>query len=355
MNTRPASHVPPIRKLPFGIGYAAFAFASGCCVLLLARANALTFPYPWNDEARFFLPAWWLSTNGSLSPAVLNAPQGIFWVPDGFYIWLAAILSIFGRIVEVARVACELTVTLGVALFAIAFRRITGSPWIGAAVTTVLLTPPTIFAANMIRMEAPLFLIFAVAVLFHIAGMRLACASMLLLSLLFHPAFLIALVLYLLAVWTTRKTQGPPRKHSASRMLAWLLFAMVVIAAGLELFRIVQHFPLVRQHMALQEMRKAGHSITALLRKPQGILLGIEILVAVWIAITRRRGSRGAQCENLVPFAAAALGVQLYAVFGGEVMYDVYSLAMTPAIFLCLAYCGLLKGGQLRTDQLKTG
>lgn len=326
-------------RLPSGSGYAAFAIAAACCALLLARANALTFPYPWNDEARFFLPAWWLSLHSSLSPAVLNAPQGIFWVPDGFTIWLAAIFSIFGRSVEAARVACEFAVALGVALFSIAFRRITRSPWVGAAVTTVLLTPPTIFAANMIRMEAPLFLIFAIAILFHIAGTELACASMLLLSLLFHPAFFIALVFYLPAVWATGKTRSTPGKRSVIRVLAWLLFAVVAIAAGLELIRIVQHFPLVRQHMAIQETRKAGHSFAALLIKPQGILLGIEFILVVWLAIARRPGSLQAQRVLLLPVAAAALGVQIYAVFGGEVMYDVYSLAMTPAIFLCLAYC----------------
>ena len=334
-------------------GYVAFAIAAACCVFLLARANALTFPYPWNDEARFFLPAWWLSVHGSLSPAVLNAPQGIFWVPDGFYIWLAVLFSIFGRTVEVARVACEIAVALGVALFAIAFRRMTGSLWIAAAVTTVLLTPPTIFAANMIRMEAPLFLIFAIAILFHIAGSELACASLLLLSLFFHPAFIIALIFYLLAVWVTRDARAQRVRGSASRILAWLLFAMAVIAGGLELFRFVQHFPLVRQHIALQATRKAGHSTAALLLRPQGILLGIEFIVAIWIAAARRSGSLRVQRAVLAPVAAAALGVQIYAIFGGEVMYDVYSLAMTPAIFLCLAYRGLLKGGQLTSVSYK--
>jgi hypothetical protein len=327
------------KRLPAAYAYNALAIAAACCTFLIARANVLTFPYPWNDEARFFLPAWWLSAHGSLSPTILNAPHGIFWVPDGFYVWLACIFSIFGRSVNVARVACELSVALGVALFAIAFRKITRSSWIGAAATTVLLTPPTILAANMIRMEAPVFLIFAIAILFHIADMRLACASMLFLSLLFHPAFFIALVLYLAAVSATRNTRAHPVQSSARRILAWLLFAVVAIAAGLELIRIVQHFPLVRQHMSIQETRKAGHSFAALLIKPQGILLGIEIILAAWLAIARRPGSLQAQRVLLLPVAAAALGVQIYAVFGGEVMYDVYSLAMTPAIFLCLAYC----------------
>jgi hypothetical protein len=40
--------------------YQIFAIFSGCFVFALAYANRTTFPFPWNDEARFYLPAlWW--------------------------------------------------------------------------------------------------------------------------------------------------------------------------------------------------------------------------------------------------------------------------------------------------------
>lgn len=35
----------------------AVAGATFLAILLLAWLTALTFPYPWNDEARFFLPS----------------------------------------------------------------------------------------------------------------------------------------------------------------------------------------------------------------------------------------------------------------------------------------------------------
>lgn len=64
--------------------YDIFVVAVGCTVFLIARQNILTFPCPWNDEARFCLPSWYFAQTGSLSPAILNAPNGIYWVPDGF-------------------------------------------------------------------------------------------------------------------------------------------------------------------------------------------------------------------------------------------------------------------------------
>lgn len=327
-----------LRRLLAAYGYHGLAIAAACCTFLIARANALTFPYPWNDEARFFLPAWWLSSRGSLSPAILNAPHGIFWVPDGFCVWLAAILSVFGRSVYVARSACEITVALGVGIFALVFRKVSGSLGVGAAISTVLIAPPTILAANMIRMEAPMFLIFALAMLLHVHGRRLACASMLLLSLLFHPAFLIALPGYCLLTWVTQ-SEANRTQETGGRITEWLLFAIVAIAVGVEVFRIAHHFPLFRQHMALQTTRKMGRSMTALIRRPQGILLYLETLVAISLWARLRSPGMETQRSLLLPIAAATLGVQIYAVSGGEMMYDVYSLAMGPALFLCLACC----------------
>ena len=74
--------------------YLVFAILAGCFVFALAYANRTTFPFPWNDEARFYLPAFWRAEHFSLSPTNLHAPSGIFWVPDGFTIFLGLALRL---------------------------------------------------------------------------------------------------------------------------------------------------------------------------------------------------------------------------------------------------------------------
>src|ERR1700744_4672357 len=127
-----------------------FAVFAGCLVFVLAFRNRTTFPFPWNDEARFYLPALWWAVHFSLAPANLHAPQGIFWVPDGFTIFIGLALLCFGKTIQVARGVCEVSVALGVTLFALVFRKLAGCSQAGLCATLLLLTPPVIFAANVV-------------------------------------------------------------------------------------------------------------------------------------------------------------------------------------------------------------
>jgi hypothetical protein len=98
--------------------YRTFAIFAGFLVFTLAYANRTTFPFPWNDEARFYLPALWWAEHYSLSPVNLHAPNGIFWVPDGFTLFIGSALRLFGETMQIARTVCECSVALGVTLFA---------------------------------------------------------------------------------------------------------------------------------------------------------------------------------------------------------------------------------------------
>ena len=51
----------------YGRRYLVFALLAGCFVFALAYANRTTFPFAWNDEARFYLPAFWWAEHFSLS------------------------------------------------------------------------------------------------------------------------------------------------------------------------------------------------------------------------------------------------------------------------------------------------
>jgi hypothetical protein len=316
--------------------YLSSAILAGCFVFAVAYINRTTFPFPWNDEARFYLPAFWWAEHFSLSPANLHAPNGIFWVPDGFTILLGLALRLFGKTMQVARLTCECAVSLGVTLFALGFRKLTGS-WKGGALATLLLsTPPVIFAANMVRMEAPLFLLLSLVLLLHVHEYFLAAGSLLAGSLLIHPALAIAAAGYIVIVCGTPHKSA--RKANSETVVERIIFAVVVMCISAESLRIVHHLGLYRTHMAFQMHRKAIWSLRSKLLKPQGVILALSCF-AVAILLWRRRGQPETPASwNILPMAAVALGILIYAVVGGEMSYDIYSLSLGPALVFCLIY-----------------
>jgi hypothetical protein len=326
----------PQQKAP--LWYSVYVIAAGCAVFLLARQNSLTFPYPWNDEARFYLPALNFAQTGSLSPTILNAPNGIFWMPDGFYVWMGAFLAIFGRSIAIARTLCELTVATSVSIFALSFLKLTRSAGMAAIFTLILISPPIIYAANMVRMEAPLCLLFALALWSHIHRLYWAATALLLLSILFHPGFALALCAYSIALAATHYHSAEDTPPRCKTIAEKTFFLVVVVAFIAEAARIATHFHLFQQHMSYQASRKLSINHWKLLTKPQGVLLCIELAtVLVWLRTTRPN-LNPPERNRLTPIAAATLGIQCYAVFGGLAAYDVYSLSIAPAIFFCLAY-----------------
>lgn len=313
--------------------YRAIALFAGLAIFVLARANRLTFPFPWNDEARFYLPALWFARHGSLNPAVLNAPTGIFWVPDGFTVFLGLVLRLFGQTIETARTACECMIAAGVAVFALSFRKLSGSRTTGALATLLLLTPPVVFAANMVRMEAPVFLLIAFALLLHLNGYFLGASALLFGSLLFHPALGLAVAGYAAIAWAIRQGRNHSRRGRAAE---WLLLAVVLSCWLAEGLHIVRHVDLFKVHMAYQVAQKMRWPLGARLIKPQGVILFFSIAATVMIMIRRRVWDTPKTNQHFLGSAAIALGVQTYAVLGAELTYDVYSLSLAPAIIFCL-------------------
>jgi hypothetical protein len=323
--------------------YGIFVIAVGCTVFLIARQNILTFPYPWNDEARFYLPSWYFAQTGSLSPAILNAPNGIYWVPDGFYIWMGTFLALFGHSIAIGRTLCELTVATSVSIFALSFRKLTQSATMAGAFTLILISPPVIFAANMVRMEAPLCLLFALAIWSHLNRLYWAATALLLLSVLFHPAFLLALCAYLVTLPATHRDPTGDSRSRWKNVAEKTLFLLVVVALLAEIARVATHFDLFQRHMSYQASRKLSISHWKLLIKPQGIVLSMEVAaILVWFKARSQTVNLNIPERNLLaPIVAATLGMQCYAVFGGLTAYDVYSISIGPALFFCMAYRAL--------------
>jgi len=318
----------------YGRRYLVFALLAGCFVFAVAYANRTTFPFPSNDEARFYLPAFWWAEHFSLSPTNLHAPSGIFWMPDGFTIFIGLALRLFGKTIQVARTTCECVVSLGVTLFALGFRKLAGFWKIGMLSTLLLLTPPVVLAANMVRMEAPLFLLIALVLLLHVHGYFLATGSVLAGSLLLHPALGIAAAGYILIACATLLKEVAHRHGEA--VMEWIIFAVVVIGISVELLRIVHHLDLFRAHMTYQVHRKTGSPLHSKLTKPQGLILMIGCLALATLLWRRHFQPELGTVWDVLPMAAVSLGILIYVVVAGEITCNVYSLSVGPALVFCL-------------------
>lgn len=304
----------------------------------LAYVNRTTFPFPWNDEARFYLPALWWAEHGSLSPANIHAPSGIFWVPDGFTIFIGLALRLFGETMQAARGVCECAVALGVTLFALGFRRLGGSWQAGAAATLLLLAPPVVFAANMVRMEAPLFLLIAVALLLHVHRHALAASAVLFGSLLFHPALGIAAIGYAAIVCLLPGSLLPARRASGRSIAAmdWGLVFVVALCALGEVARIVHHWGLFEAHMMFQASQKLRVPLREKLMRPQALILLMSFATVATLLWRRHVYPKLGDMRDILPVAGIALGILIYSVFGDEMLYDVYSLSVCPALAFCV-------------------
>ena len=314
--------------------YQIFAILAGCSVFALAYANRTTFPFPWNDEARFYLPAFWWAEHFSLSPTNLHAPNGIFWVPDGFTIFIGSSLRLFGETMQVARTTCECAVSLGVTLFALGLRKLAGSSMGGVLATLLLLTPPVVFAANMVRMEAPLFLLISLVLLLHVHEHLLAAGSLLAASMLMHPALGIAAVGYAVILCITRRKEGANR--NAAAVTEWIIFAVVVISIATESVRILHHLDLFKAHMTYQVHHKMAPSLLSKLIKPQGVILLISCSAVAILLWRRRVQPELGTVWDVLPIAAISLGVLTYADFVGGMTSNIYSLSVGPALVFCL-------------------
>jgi hypothetical protein len=317
-------------------------------IILLARVNALTFPLPNEDDARFFFPAWSVALHGTLSASVLNAPEGVFWMPHGFYVWLALFLHIFGPTIDVARTVCQLTMATAAVLLVIAYAHLSGSRGFALLCGALLVSPGVIFAANIIRMESLVLLLFATGLLLHSYRYYVAASAIFLLSVVVHPALLLGAALYTIGVFweyvTVRRSNTASlnleREARGGRMLTLAIVVMAVIAIALESIYVLQHLATFHQHMSYQIARKAGRGPIQVLLTKRGFFLVVE---AVFTSVVVGVFYRHIQVwpvfiRELVPIILLTLGLSAYATFGREIPYNVYSYAVVPATFCCLTY-----------------
>jgi hypothetical protein len=305
-------------------------------ILALARVNALTFPLPNEDDASFFFPAWNLAVHGTLRVPLLNAPDGIFWVPHGFYLWLALFLRAFAPTLEVARTVCQLTTAAAAVLLVVAYARICGSRAYALLCGLLLVSPGVIFAADMVRMESLMLLLLATGLLLHSYERRLAAAAVFCLAVVVHPALLLAAVLYAVGIFWAEV--AVPRVTLKGQILTMVIVTAVAAAIALQGVYVLHHLPTFHQHMAYQIARKANRSPVEMLLTKRGLLLICEAVFtsAVIAYFYRHPLAWRIFVRELLPIFLLALGLSAYATLGREIPYNVYCYAVLPATFFCL-------------------
>jgi hypothetical protein len=264
------------------------------------------FPRPWPDEAHFLTPAMALARDGRLAVPELNAGQGLFWMPSGYYVAQLPLLLV--RVDALA--GARLLSLVGVVTFAVC----AGLTAVRAGVTrTVAFTavlawlcmPRVVAIANIARMEG-VVLGLAGACLALVARDRWPWAVVVsLLGPLVHPVGIVLPVAVIGAAAVrpgiARRSDGPTRRWSRAEMIA---LAAVVVLTLAQLAYFAVHADVAADHLRFQITRKAGRPITVrwwqlalLLSAAAGGLAATlrwrrsaPALVALWVAMALAGG-----------------------------------------------------------------
>ena len=215
-----------------------------------------TLPRPWPDESHFIAPALALVDGDGLSVPELNAPQGIFWMPSGYYVAQAPLLAVgldplaAGRLLSLLGV-----VAFAVALAAAAIRAgVTPVVAFGAVLVWIFM-PRVVTIANIARMEGPVLALAGVA-LYGIAvdRWRLAVAAGWLAPLV-HPIGLVVAI----AVTAAAVVRTPPRPWTRLERIALAVVGALWVA---QVAYFLANADLAGAHLGFQFTRKAGRAIT---------------------------------------------------------------------------------------------
>lgn len=305
---------------------AAAAVALGLVATWLHLRAGYVFPRPWPDEGHFLTPALTLARSGRLSVPELNAPDGIFWVPTGYYVAQVPLLLLRVDALAGARLLSLIGVlTFGIGVGATAVRAGVNRAVVFFAVLAWLCMPRVVAIANIARMEG-LVLGAAGLCLWLVARDRWPSAvAISLLGPLIHPIGVVLPVAVLGAAvvrpgvgarssgdLARGRAKSPDQRggrrgarHAARGWSSdWsrgekIFVAMAVLLVVIQVVYFLAHAEVAADHLRFQLTRKAGRPIT--LRWWQwGLLLGAAagglaatvrwrrggpVLTATWIAL----------------------------------------------------------------------
>ena len=276
-------------------------------------------PRPWPDESHFLAPALQLARHGTLDVPSLNAPDGIFWLPHGYYVLLAPLLALPVPALDAARwlsFACVVAFAGCVAW--VAGRR--GVPALLAVALpgAWLLLPRVVMAADIARMEAPVLALAGAGLVLAERDRWPAAMGLGVLAGLVHPIGAVVLA----AFGATALAAGR-RRWRVTRTDAVVL-VLVVLAAGAQVAYFLAHWDLTREQLAFQLQRKARRGI-----QPDLLRWSVGACGLMALAAARRR-------PVLLGLGLLAVGLLVIDVVGREQWYWVLG-AETALLLLAVA------------------
>lgn len=310
----------------------ALVAAAAVVATVLHAWAGLTYPYPWVDESHFLAPARSLLRHGTLAAPQINAPRGIFWVPEGYSVLMAPV----AWSIELARA----TSLVAMLVWVWCLVRAAGSgaprravPVAGAALAW-LCTGSAVMAANIARMEAPILALAGVALVLASRGRWLGAVAVAAFAPLIHPVGVAVFVATGLAGLWFRGAQRPrplDRVLAVAAVVAWLAQAM----------RYAANWDIAASHLEFQLLRKAGRSLA-----PSDVEVALLVVIAgvglLTVTALRRRAGAGVAALSLL----YAGGFMVVVVLGNEMWYEVLRLP-TALLLLVVAAAALGLGDRV--------
>jgi energy-converting hydrogenase Eha subunit C len=272
------------------------------------------FPYAWPDEAHFLTPALNLAERGSLAAPQLNAPEGMFWMPDGFAALYGAVFTVAPDTMLVARwVSFALILACAGLLYASAVRLDLLRLPAAGLLALWLVSPGVVIAGNIARMEALVLALVGAGVFAAAAGRWPVALAVAAASVLVHPIGVVVFLAFVLAALAHR---GHVRLRPTA--LEWGLAGAVLVAFTAEAAWFAAHLPTVVDHLGFQLARKASRSPTPGALAAQSIAVG---LVAAALSVWARRWLTEARASVLTALAALTAGFAAVFAVGQEIWY----------------------------------
>ena len=292
----------------------------------------LRYPVPWPDEAHFLAPARNLAAHLTLTAPELNAPSGIFWMPDGYAVLVAVAYALLPDTIEVARLlSLALTLTFAACMYAVGVRLGGARLAVASAIATWLVAPRVVLMANIARMEPLVLALVGAALLLAVSRRWLGALAVASLTVLVHPSGAVV-TLALAGVAVLLRTDLRPRGAPEVALVAAAALAWAAEAAWL-----LANLDLVREHLAFQMARKGARDLG-----PNSWEVAAAVVAAAGVAgcaAGRRRlgAHRAAVLAALFALVGAFTAVR---VAGNEMWYGAVGYE-TSALLVVLAVAAL--------------
>lgn len=290
----------------------------------LHHRTGLRYPVPITDEARFILPARALLEEHTLDVRILHAPDGIFWMPHGYYVVLAGFGWIFGLTLRAARWASfVMLVGFYLSLSVVATR--VHPNWkrlcIFATASSFMLSSLALRAGNQARMESLVLCLIGLALVAFVLDAYVGGFASLLLACVVHP-IAIPVVGIAAIVLVVRRRQYRVRRWE------WIVLGLITVVVVAQSVYFVANLDLVREHLRVQLDRKGGSPFD------RSRMIAIAELVALTGAAILARGLLACSLRATLLVASAA-GLLGYIAFTGyEWSYGVYVYGAIPVLVL---------------------